>query len=262
MKLITLTTDLGNKDPYVGIVKGTLYRLFPSIQIVDISHEVPQFDIQRCALFLKWAYPSFPKDSIHIFACDPSGSSEQGGIVAYFEGQYFVGPDNGIMTLIAGEKPYECRQISHPDLIPKALHQSFLIRDMYAPAAALLASGADLDEIGPPVDPKDITYSEPVYNDPFIRGQIIHVDHFGNCITNISRSLFSEAKSDRAFKIVFRNHSLSRIFLGYEKIMQGGDPIAIFGADGHLEICVILGSASSLFGLNIGHSITLEFVQK
>lgn len=262
MKLITLTTDLGNADPYVGIVKGTLYRLFPSIQVVDISHEVPAYDIQRCALFLKWAYPAFPKKTIHIFGCDPVGSGNQGGIVAYFDDHFFVGPDNGIMTLIAAGKPYECRQISNPDLISSPLQQSFLIRDLYAPAAALLASGADLDEIGPMVQPKDITYPEPVYSDPFIRGQIIHIDHFGNCITNISRPLFTEAKKERSFKIVFRNHSLTRIFMGYEKSMQGGDPLAIFGSDGHLEICVILGSASGLFGLNLGHSVTLEFIQK
>lgn len=264
MKLITLTTDLGTADPYVGMVRGTLFRLFPGIQVVDISHEIPPYDIQRCALFVKWSFRSFPPGTIHIFGCDPMGSaSEQGGIVARFEGHYFVGPNNGIMTLIAGGEEFECRKISHPDLIPQPLsQQSFLIRDLYAPAAALLASGADLDEIGPPIQPKDITYPEPVYTDPFIRGQIIHVDRFGNCITNISRKLFSQAKNNRAFKIVVRNHSLTKIYLGYEKSMTGGDPIAIFGSDGQLEICVILGSASGLFGLNIGHSVTLEYLNK
>jgi S-adenosylmethionine hydrolase len=259
MKIITLTTDLGLSDPYVGMVKGTLFRLFPKVQVIDISHTIQNYDIQRCAFLLKWAYPSFPEGSVHIFGCDPSGSVQQGGIAAFFKGHYFVGPDNGIMTLIAGGEKFECRRISNPDLLPPDPKPSFLIQDVYAPAAALLASGAGLDEIGPETLPKDITYPEPVYSDPFIRGHIIHVDHFGNCITNISRTLFSSAKKNRPFKIVFRNHNLSRIFLGYEKAMQGGDPIAVFGSHGNLEICVILGSASSLFGLNVGHSITLEY---
>ncbi len=259
MKIITLTTDLGLMDPYVAMVKGTLFRLYPPIQVVDISHTIENYDTQRCALMLKLAYPTFPTGSIHIFGADPMGSATQGGIVAFYNGHYFVGPDNGIMTLIAGNDTFECRRISNPDLLSTNLKPSFLILDLYAPAAALLASGADLDEIGPETEPKETTYPEPVYSDPFIRGQIIHVDHFGNCISNIPRTLFSAAKKERSFKITVRNHALNRIFLGYEKSMHGGDPIAIFGSHGNLEICVILGSACSLLGLNIGHNITLEY---
>lgn len=262
MTLITLTSDLGTADPYVAMVKGTLYRLYSKITVVDISHEVPPFDKQRCAYIVRWAYSSFPKGTIHLFGCDPGTSLSTGGIVASMDGHYFIGPDNGIMSLIALEKPYECRHISNKNLFPDIIQPSFLIRDLYAYAAAYLASGGTFEEMGIEAESQQMTNREPNVTDTAIRGEIIYVDRFGNCITNITRDTFSRLKNGRSFNIIFRNHSLRKIYLEYDNSLHGGEPIALFGSTGHLEICAILGSASALFGLNIGHNITLEFNNK
>jgi len=262
MRIITLTTDLGHSDPYVAMVKGTLYRLYSKVQVIDISHEVPPFDRLRCAYLLRWAYPSFPENSIHIFACD-SGNAQSGyGIAVKFNGHYFIGPDNGIMGLISLGEDIKSHKISNPNLLPDAMHRSFIVRDVYAYTAAFIASGAPLEEVGEEIIPVFNTNREPLASDPVIRGEIIHIDHFGNCITNITRSVFTEMKKNRGFKIVFRNHELYKIYLEYDRSIEGGDPIALFGQYGHLEIAALYGSASTLFGLNIGHTISLEFLNK
>lgn len=262
MRIITLTSDLGHQDPYLPMVKGKLLGLYPDIQIHDISHEIPPYDRIRCAYMLRWTYTSFPEGTIHIFAVE-AGSTQNGkGIIAKCNNHFFIGPDNGIISLIALDDALECYSIQSPIIVPDFYHPSLLIRDVFTSVAAFIASGGPIEEVGEPITPFTIGNREPLVRDDVMRGEIIHIDRFGNCITNITRSLFQEFKNNRPFKISFRNQELSKIYLEYDRSIDMGDPIALFGATGHLEIASIYGNAHTLFGLNIGHGITLEFINK
>jgi S-adenosyl-L-methionine hydrolase (adenosine-forming) len=262
MRIITLTSDLGHKDPYLPMVKGKLLRLYPDIQIHDISHEIPVYDRIRCAHMLRWTYRSFPEDSIHIFSVEAGTAQSGNGLIAKLNQHYFIGPDNGIISLIALDEEFECYRINNPLIIPDRFQPSLLIRDVFTNVAAFIASGGPIEEVGDLMEPISIGNREPLVREDIIRGEIIHIDRFGNCITNITRVLFQEMKDNRPFKITFRNHELNKIYLEYDRSIDMGDPIALFGATGHLEIASIYGNAHTLFGLNIGHNISLEFINK
>lgn len=262
MRIITLTSDLGHQDPYLPMVKGKLLSLYSDIQIFDISHEIPVYDRIRCAYMLRWTYNSFPEGSIHIYSVDAGSAQNGNGLVAKLNQHYFIGPDNGIISLIALNQEFECYQINNPLIIPENFQPSLLIRDVFTNVAAFLASGGPIEEVGDIKEPIRIGNREPLVRDNVIRGEIIHIDRFGNCITNITRKLFQELKDNRPFKIMFRNHELSKIYLEYDRNLDMSDPVALFGATGHLEIASIYGSAHSLFGLNNGHNISLEFINK
>ena len=258
MSVITLTSDLGDGSHYAAIVKGVILSLYPAAQIIDITHNIANFDIMHAAYVLKHTYPAYPKGSIHVVAIDPDHTKPETGIVIRFDDQYFVGPNNGVMSLICDGKEAECFEIQNEGLIHQAYPKSFRAARFFAPTAAFLATGGTLDEIGEPTEMRDLRWGEPSYAGNCLRGKVIHIDKFGNAITNIEKNGFLNIKKGRRFEIFIRNVRLKRIVNTYSDVSKA-DALAIFGESNHLEIAMREASAAELLGLKIHDMITIEF---
>ena len=180
------------------------------------------------------------------------------GVVVYCEGQYLVGPNNGVLSLICAGKSYECVAIQNEALFQAKYPKSFRAARIFGPTAAFLASGATLDEIGQPTELQDLRWGEPSYSGNCLRGKIIHIDKFGNAITNINRIGFLDIKQDRRFEIFIRNIRLKRIVNTYSDVSKA-DALAFFGESNNLEIAMREASASELLGLKVHDMITIEF---
>ncbi len=255
MPIITLTSDLGDNSHYPAIVKGIIFTMFPEAKVVDVTHNIPNFDVMQAAYVVRHTYPAYPRDSIHMIAVDPDQSRP---IVLRYQGKYFVGPDNGVLSLITNGSLAEAHLIENEGLLRKDYPTSFMAARMYAPTAAFLASGGTLEEIGPVAPLNVLRWGEPSYSHNCLRGKIIHIDKFGNAITNIEKENFLALKENRRFEIFIRNVRLKRIVNTYSDVSKA-DALAIFGESSHLEIAMREASAADLLGLKVHDMITIEF---
>lgn len=255
-RLVTLTTDFGARDPYVASVKGVLFRACPGIQVIDLSHDISAHDVLEGALFLAGAAPYFPRATIHMAVIDPGVGTGRLPIVASAGGYQFVCPDNGLLTMFLREHPLEeARVISNPDFMLEKVSATFHGRDVFAPAAARLAQGVALREAGERLE-RLVTLEVPEPSreaSDCIRGQIIHVDRFGNAITNISRSFVGKNNP----REVHAGHNvLEGVHRTYADVPLD-DPLALFGSADYLEIAINGGNASIAFGIERGDEVTL-----
>ncbi len=258
MSIITLTSDLGYSSHYAAIVKGVILSLYPTATLVDVSHNVPSFDIMEAAYVVKHSFSSFPKGSIHIIAIDPEYSLASSGIVMHYQDHYFIGPNNGVMSLIADSASETCVKIENEGLINSSYPKSFRAARVFGPTAAFLASGGTLEEIGSEVEMHELRWGAPSYSSNCLRGKIIYIDKFGNAITNIHKNYFLDLKQDRSFEIFIRNVRLRRIVNTYSDVSKA-DALAIFGESHQLEIAMREASAAQLLGLKVHDMITIEF---
>lgn len=261
MPIITLITDLGTSDWYVGALKGALISSIPSVQIVDITHDITKFDVQRAGFMLKNVYREFPAGTIHLVSVAASPEIDKRYIAVKHRGQYFIGTDNGILSLaFDGEEPEFISDLSA--VISDMLKSSFQAKDIFLPAIKALTEGKSIEELGHQKSELYImTQFAPWVGDNSIKGSVIYNDIFGNAITNISKQLFAEKVGDRKFNIMFwKNtysiHSISRI---YTSVKQGKE-VALFNSAGLLEIAINQGSAKDLLGLRINEPITIEIL--
>lgn len=258
MGIITLTTDLGNADFYQAALKGSLLSLYPEVRIIDITHNVPSFDIQQAAFILGNAYPYFPKGTVHLIGIDSVYSDNTKFLALAYKGHYFVGTDNGIFSLMFADEPTEIVELNiMQDL--KYLH--FPLTDIFSKAACHLAKGGALKDIGDPV--KSIvhrTLIQPVVEMNVLKGSVIYIDAFGNAITNISKELFNTEQRGRNFMVHFkRNESINQLSWHYNEVPEG-EKLCLFGISNLLEIAINKGNASKLLGLTQGEIIRIEFV--
>ena len=258
MPIITLTSDLGDSSHYPAILKGIILSLFPSVTLVDVTHNIPDYDLLEAAYVVQHTYPAYPAGSIHMVAIDPDHGELATGIVMAYEGQYFIAPNNGVLSLICNSKVREAVEIQHEGLLKPAYPASFRAARTFAPTAAFLASGGTLEEIGELIAIKELKWGEPSYSGNCLRGKIIHIDKFGNAITNIRKKGFLEIKQNRRFEIFIRNVRLKRIVNTYSDVAKA-DALAIFGESQNLEIAMREASASELLGLKVHDMITIEF---
>ncbi len=258
MGIITLTTDLGHKDFYQAALKGSLISLYPTVRLVDISHEIPSFNIQQAAFILRNAYTYFPKDSVHLVGIDSVYNRNIRYLAMRYKGHYFVGADNGIFSLIFDEDPEEIVELNIiQDL--KFLH--FPLTDIFAKAASHLAQGGRLDQIGDPVENivKRVMI-QPITDRNSIRGSVVYIDSFQNAITNISKELFNQVQNNRKFELSFRrSESINQLSWHYNEVPEG-EKLCLFGISNFLEIAINKGNASGLLGLNIGEIVRIEFM--
>ncbi len=275
MSLITLTTDFGTKDHFVGAVKGAIYSELKDARIVDISHHISPFHITETAYILKNAYQNFPKGSIHIIGVDSELSVENKHIALLLDEHYFICPDNGIISMIASEIiPEKIVEITiHNNII-----SSFNVLDIFVKVACHIARGGTLDVIGKEIsDYKKLTEVHPHINDDKsqILGSVIYIDNYGNIISNISKKLFQEIGKGRSFEIVARNYTFTKIFQKYNEIINfdtpsenrqdDGKKLALFNSANYLEIAIYksnlktVGGASTLLGLDYRDTITVRF---
>lgn len=276
MSIITLTTDFGTKDHFVGAIKGTIYSELPDARIVDISHQISPFNITETAYILKNAYKSFPEGSIHIIGVDSELNEENKHIALKLDNHYFICPDNGVISLLASEvKPEKIVEINIHDIVST----SFPVLDIFVKVACHIARGGTLEIIGKIIPNfKQIVELEPTISSDknTIMGNIIYVDNYGNSISNINKKLFQKIGKGRDFEIIASRHIFKKIITKYSDIVnfslpkeqrqKDGSKIAIFNSANYLEIAIYrsnsntVGSASTLLGLNYRDVLSVKFI--
>ena len=260
MAIITLTTDWGLKDHYAGAVKGTLLSLMPDITIVDITHNIPTFDIEPASFVIKNCYNNFPKGTIHIIGINTEASIETPHIVALYDGHYFIGADNGIFSLIFQDKP---EKIIELNITQDSDYFTFPTRDVFIKAAYLIITGEKFENLGYEKQTlNEMIQLKPVIEVNSIKGNVIYIDSYENVILNITENLFSEVGKNRRFSISFRSgYEIDTISHAYKDV-DAGEKLALFGSSGFLEIAINMGNASSLLGLKMKDSIRIDFDEK
>ena len=244
MSIVTLTTDFGLRDPYVAAMKGVLYSECPSVEVVDLTHDIAPQDILEAALFLAGAVPYFPPGSVHVVVVDPGVGTGRRPVVVLAGKQLFVCPDNGLLTLFTREHPVEeARVISNPAFLRHPVSPTFHGRDVFAPTAARLACGAALEKVGEPAgDLVQLDVPRPErQGEHRICGAIIHVDRFGNLITNIPQGLLP---GEKEVSVRIGAHCLAGLCTTYADVATGR-PLALIGSSGYLEIAVREGNAGA-----------------
>ncbi|WP_285008064.1 SAM hydrolase/SAM-dependent halogenase family protein [Pedobacter faecalis] len=257
MAIITLTTDLGSKDFYQAALKGSILSILPSAQIVDVTHEVPSFNISYAAFVLKNVYPYFPKGSVHLIGIDSVYNENTRYVALKHNDHYFVGADNGIFSLLFDDKPETIVELNiMQDL--KYLH--FPLVDIFVKAAVHLAKGNKLKDIGLPVEGiEQRMLLHPVIERDIIRGSVIYIDTFCNVITNITKDLFTRIQRNRDFTLYFRkSETINQLSWHYNEVPEG-EKLCLFGISNHLEIAINKGKASGLLGLHLGDIVRVEF---
>jgi len=291
ISLVTLTTDFGTADGYVGTMKGVILSIAPDARLVDISHEIAPQNVRQAAYVLYAAYPFFPPHAVHLVVVDPGVGSARRPIALRTPTGYFVGPDNGVFSYVMACEPVEALvELSDPRYRLAEVSHTFHGRDVFAPAAAHLAAGLSIMALGPPVrDP--ITFPPPRLEvaPGGVTGEVLHADHFGNVITSIGQLVWSgdELLLEPAFQgargriqeaggkrqeawdggqvrfkasevaVVVGGREIAGVHRAYAEA-EPGEALALVGSDAHLEIAVREGSAARRLELRSGDAVVLR----
>ncbi len=259
--IITLTTDFGLNDHFVGTIKGAILSIAPEAEIVDICHSVQAFDILDGALTLAQAYPYFPARTVHLVVVDPGVGSARRAILASSERQNFVAPDNGVLSLMyAREERLSVRHITADHYFLQPISNTFHGRDIFAPVAAYLAKGVDHEKFGEEItDFVRFNAPRPKVIDPkTIRGVVLKVDRFGNLVTNITPQDLSLLfqPDPPAFKIVVGKSEVKSMKMNYAEGTPG-EVFGILGSMGYLEIAANRGAAAQLVAAGKGAEVNV-----
>ncbi|PSQ78003.1 MAG: hypothetical protein BRD44_00115 [Bacteroidetes bacterium QS_7_67_15] len=258
---LTLTTDFGTQDAYVAAMKGVILQRCPEARLVDVTHEIAPQDVMEAAFVLRQAVPFFPPETVHLVVVDPGVGTERRPVALRAGDRFFVGPDNGLFSLVLGDDaPDAAVALDAPDCwrTPDP-STTFHGRDIFAPAAAHLAAGRSLADLGSPVDALEpLRWALPITDEQGIQGWTVHVDRFGNCITNIPLALFEKHRDGRAFKCYAGSTILNGLAATYGAVAEG-EPLLLFGSSGFLEVAVSNGNAAKLLGIQQGDSIDIVF---
>ncbi len=258
MSFITITSDYGDNSPYNAAVKGSIYTQMPSAQIVDISNTINPYDILQAAFLLKQIVWYYPLNSIHLICINTNYAANKQFIIAISDGQFFIGADNGIFSLLFEKRHavfyiVKKQYIEENDLFPE--------KNLFTYLCIQLNKGIDINEFATLGDIKNIKQTlMPVIEESIIRGNIVFIDGYDNVITNIKKEIFeSKLKGKNSFKIFFsRKLSINYISKNYSDVI-GGNELALFNEEHNLEIAMNEGKAAQLLGLKIGSPIYIEF---
>ena len=260
LPVVTLLTDFGTTDYFVGAVKGVILTINPSATIVDITHEIPPQDIESGAFTLLTCYRDFPPGTIHVGVVDPGVGSTRRAIVVSAASQYFVGPDNGLFSYILDtERSHKTFQLTEEKYFRQPASTTFHGRDVFAPVAAALANGVKANKFGPQIkDEVRLRSLSPVKRNAKLEGRIIHIDRFGNCVTNFTRTDLPE--SGGRLEVKRQTITTFRAFYGAEgeaknKSKANQELFAIWGSAGFLELSVNRGSAAQLLKARRGDPV-------
>jgi hypothetical protein len=259
--IITLTTDFGSNDHFVGVMKGVILDIVPDAQIVDICHSVQAFDVLDGALTISQAYSYFPNRTVHVVVVDPGVGTARRPILASSDGYHFVAPDNGVLSLVyARESRMHVRHITAEHYFLQPVSNTFHARDIFAPVAAYLAKEVEALKFGEEVQ-EYVRFTAPkpkAADGSRLRGVVLKVDRFGNLITNITPQdapmLFQAGAS--GFKIVAGSREITEIRSAYAEGAPG-EVIGILGSMGFLEIAANRGSAAQLTGIGKGSEVSI-----
>lgn len=265
--LITLTSDMGLKDYYVAAMKGAIYSQLPDVKIVDISHNIPPFDILHASFVLKNTFKQFPKNTIHIIGVDAEKNDENNHIIVKNYDQYFIGADNGIFSLIFDKKPDGIWNIN---IDTEINDYSFPTKDIFVPVACHLARGGLPSVVAKEIQEiKTKQLFRPIIDNSSIKAMVCYIDKYGNLMTNVTMQIFRDVGKNRSFKLFLTRseYSIQKICSKYNDVPEG-ERVAIFGSSGFLEIAINKGvrgsggGASQLFGIKINDIITIEFKEE
>lgn len=256
--IITLTTDFGLRDPFVGVMKGVILGICREALLVDLTHEVAAQEIMEGALALESAWRFFPPGSVHLAVIDPGVGSRRRALALRAGGHYFVGPDNGLFTFALLAGAWSAVSIEVPAYRLPEVSQTFHGRDIFAPAAAHLASGVALERLGPVItDPVRLTLPGFRREGDEIVGEVIGNDRFGNLLTSVTVDGVRELGSHGVIEVELGGRDLGPVARSYEEASAGA-PTAIIGSGGRLEIFLRKGSARAVLGMGPGTPVRVR----
>ena len=255
--IITLTTDFGTSDHFVAAMKGVILRIAPQTQIVDVSHAVSAFDIAEAGFVVAQAYRSFPPKTVHVIVVDPGVGTSRRPILVQAARQFFVAPDNGVLSMIYSQEKHKVRAITAAEFFLPEVSQTFHGRDVFAPASAHLAKGAPAARFGRLID----DYLQSQFDRPtrtgkrIWTGSVLKVDHFGNLITNFLFSEFAQIQ-ERPFQLAIGFQKIGRLASNYNECPPG-ELFLIVGSSGYLEVSANQASAAKALGCASGSAVDL-----
>lgn len=255
--LCCLITDFGNRDHYVGVLKGIIKKINPAAEIIDINNEIPSYNIFSAAFALEQSYRFFPAGTVFLVVVDPGVGTDRAILLVQHEGCFFIAPDNGVLTPVLMQTEKTVLRLDQSQFFLIEGYSTFEARDKMAPVAAYLTAGVDPGQMGTPVSECIINDQyAPSYEPGKITARVIHIDKFGNIITNISRGYLQERLRDSGgvdFRAVFPSRELHCFREAYANGGEG--PFLLFGSHGNLEVAADRASASEMLNIAVG----LEF---
>ncbi|MCW5980582.1 MAG: SAM-dependent chlorinase/fluorinase [Bryobacteraceae bacterium] len=259
-RLITLTTDFGLSDHFAGAMKGVILGIAPNAEIVDITHEVTPFAIREGAFVIAQAYPYFPRGTIHVAVVDPGVGTSRRPILVEAAGQYFIGPDNGLLSMVYSREKHRARHIAAAKYFLPQVSGTFHGRDIFAPVAAHLARGVRPAQFGKRIeDHLRPNFEKPVRTGKrYWSGAVLKVDRFGNLITNFRLDEFPELQS-RPFEMIVGLRSVTRLVATFAE-SPAGELALVAGSAGYLEVALNRGSAASLLKIGAGSPLELALL--
>ncbi len=261
MTILTITTDFGNQNGFVGTMKGVIWGIAPDVNIADISHEIPAQDIRTGSIALWRAAAYFPAGSVHVAVIDPGVGTKRRAIAAKLGDQFFVMPDNGLITPMlddaeaAGLEVYIV-DLDKPEYWLRRVYTTFHGRDIFAPVGAHLAAGVPLEKLGTIItDPVRMPLPKPVRTEQGIEGSIVVIDVFGNCSSNIR---VSEVPDLRKASLSIAGQVINGVLpsYGHAKI---GDLVAVTDSEGFIEVAVVNSSAAKTYGIKLDDKVRISF---
>jgi S-adenosyl-L-methionine hydrolase (adenosine-forming) len=260
-RIITLLTDFGTEDYFVGAMKGVILTRSPAAVIVDITHAIPPQDVQAGTFTLSAVYENFPTGSIHLAVVDPGVGSNRRPVLVEAAGHLFVGPDNGLFSMVLDRATdSKVRHVTNADYFLPNPSSTFHGRDIFAPVAAALAQSVRPEELGPVIqDPVRFGFAEcESLMDGSMIGRVIHIDHFGNCVTNFAWKQFQPLLTARSFCLRIKEYEIHQLARTYsEATLPAGEPFAIIGSAGFLEISLRCSSAARELKITVGDPVKL-----
>jgi len=258
-RIITLTTDFGLRDPYVAEMKAVILAISPKTTIIDISHGIEKYNIRTGAFVLASAFQYFPKDAIHVAVVDPEVGTKRRPIIIETEKGFLIGPDNGVLALAANKQNIrQIREITNQKLMLPKVSSTFHGRDIFAPAAAHLANEMPLEKFGPKISKiVKSQFAKVAKKKKKLEGEVLHVDDFGNIITNFSKKDLGRLRIKRIFDIQFKEATLKLKFCKSYAETKKQEPLTIIGSHDFLEISINQGNAAKTFKVRDGDKVTL-----
>lgn len=266
-RLITLTTDFGTADVFVACMKGVILGINPKARIVDITHEIPPFDVEKTTFLIQSFVKDFPEQTIHMIIVDPGVGSSRRGLLVQSGETTFLAPDNGLLTpIIMNDQYAEVREIDAHRFLRQSPGETFHGRDLFAPVAAMLSMGDEPKGFGSVYQsPICLSFPLPIQIDPNrIKGEIIYIDYFGNLFSNITRSFLEEVGWDQnleQLEVSFDGRHQGRILKFYSGV-QEGEAGALINSFGYLEWFCNKENARDRFSAKIGTPIELRLCQR
>ena len=262
MPVITLLTDFGTDDEYVGLMKGVILSINPRATIVDLTHQISPQDIVQAAFTIHSGYHFFPDGTVHLIVVDPGVGTDRGLLALKLENHFFIAPDNGVLTFLLGEENVSSLNlITNSDYFRHPISQTFHGRDVIAPVGAHITNGLAVNELGPKIDLQKVICLDSLgarrTEKGEIKGEVVAIDHFGNMITNIKSEQLTECLSAVPLQKI-RIKIGSNVIRGLsDSYASGGSnsPLALIGSRGYLEIAINKGSAAQRLNASTGDHV-------